>query len=93
MVIDKKISRSRILDLNKDVVGTNKIYGALTSRTDQHRLKQNEETVENYSHVCFDDVADKPLNTIQKIAGVDTPSHMKGEVAYLSLCIVHIPFA
>ena len=64
MVIDKTNGRSRMLDLNKDVVTMNKIYDALTSKTNQHKLKQNEEIAKNYSQVCFSDVDGKLLNVI-----------------------------
>ena len=68
-----------------------KIYDALVSKTDQHRLKRNETTVENYSQVLLSPTPAKPLNAIQRAKGVDTTSHMKGEIAYTLLRIVHIP--
>ena len=33
----------------------------------------------------------KPLNAIQRAKGVDSTSHMLGEIAYSSLRVIHIP--
>ena len=68
-----------------------KIYDALVSKTDQHRLKRNETTVKNYSQVLLSPTSAKPLHIIQRAKGVDTTSHMKGEIPYSLLHIVHIP--
>ena len=91
LVIRKTIARSITLEECKDEDAMKIIYDALVSKTDQHRLKRNETTVENYSQVLLSPTPAKPLNTIQRSKGVDTTSHMKGEIAYSSLCIVHIP--
>ena len=91
LVIRKTIARSIALESCKDEDAMKKIYYALVSKTDQHRLKRNEITVENYSQVLLSPTPAKPLNAIQRAKGVDTTSHMKGEIAYSTLRVVHIP--
>ena len=91
LVIRKTIARNVRLETNKDEAAMKNIYEALVSTTDQHRLKRNEITVENYSQVLLSSTPAKPLNAIQRAKGVDSTSHMLGEIAYSSLRVIHIP--
>ena len=56
------------------------------------RTKRTEHTIEEYACAAYQDSPQKPYNTIQMQTGFDITNHMKGEVPYSSLRIVHVLF-
>ena len=68
-----------------------KIRKLLTSWSDQLRAVRTNTIVETYTRALFTTTL-KPLNSIQNQLGFDITNHMKGEVPYSSLRILHITF-
>jgi len=68
-----------------------KIRKPLTSWSDQLRAVRTGKTVKIYACVVFT-IAPRPLNSIKKKRGFDITNHMKGEVPYSLLRILHIIF-
>ena len=74
------LNENRIITLKK-----------LTNTEEQYRAKRTETTIEEYSQVFLSDTPLPTPNAIQKQKEIDTTSHMRGEVIYSKLRIVHIP--
>ena len=68
----------------------NDIRKKLTLTGDQFKTTRIDKSIEKYAHVLLSD-APMPLNAIQRQTGIDTTTHMYGEVLYSSTRIVHIP--
>ena len=64
----------------------------LTSRPEQLRSKRTEHTIEGYATSAYADAPLRQFNSIQNQKGFDVTNHMRGEVPYSSLRILHIPF-
>ena len=55
------------------------------------RTKRTGATVEGYAIVLLSEVPPTGSNAVQRQTGVDITTHMKGEIPYSSLRIIHIP--
>ena len=93
IVISRTIERSNFLEFIKTKSSERlKIRKQLTSRADQLRAKRTGHTVESYAQSAYSTTPPKPYNSMQNQTGFNITNHMRGEVPYSSLRIIHIEF-
>ena len=68
-----------------------KIRQTITSKGDQFNTARIDSSIEKYAQVLFFDVPIPVTNAIQRQRGIDSTTHMCGEVLYSATRIVHIP--
>jgi len=91
LVIAKTIKRNEMLErmpgMNENRIIT---LRKLTNREQQYRAKRTDTTIEEYSQILLSDTPYPAPNAIQRQKGIESTSHMRGEVIYSKLRIVHI---
>ena len=92
LVIKKTIIRNEKLESNKNMGHVrSSIRRKLTSKGDQFNTARIDKSVENYAHILLSDAPIPIRNAIQRQRGIDTTTHMCGEVLYSATRIIHIP--
>ena len=92
LVIRKTIIRNEKLESNKNMGHVrSSIRRKLTSKGDQFNTARIDKSVEKYAHILLSDAPIPIRNAIQRQRGIDTTTHMCGEVLYSATRIIHIP--
>ena len=91
LVINKTIQRSKTIEANvRSAAERKEIFSAISQPDKQFREERTDATIEEYSQVLLADTTPVP-NAMQQQSGTDLTTHMKNEVPYSTLRIVHIP--
>ena len=76
--------------INVEQIRSN-IRQKLTSKGDQFKTARIDKSIEKYAQVLLSDEPMQAPNAIQRQRGIDSTTHMCGEVLYSATRIMHIP--